>query len=421
MACPDDLTTEHRAKADARNLLSRGSGEPKPRDCHRQVRTPSVEPSSARPHEVGEHKLRGRPADLLTGLLIEPVMNAAKMRAMASSSAACQKPSKCRVTPGSPPGRLQVTATGTSFVPQTSWRARAALAPIVARLPAYAGYGGVVIKGSQVESGRIGIQIMSAARIAVTGRHTPYTNLLACVVWRASWIETFTSTNTRAVSTSDSCARGRHREPRCSTPRRNPWSSRRLTKDAQWSSAPRSARRCRTCRELHLVEIGGVSCARERRRGRWQEVVAESSAIGAACWRWVNVAAALAGGVGCQRPGRAARRKAEKPNDPAVILPPRQDLLATWAPSRRRGGRSRKMINKIGCKGLVIGRHRRRIESHEHVMSSLRGRGRGRSPQPWPQSDPIRFEVALDGVDRIEHRDVHHRVETGCLGIARLR
>ena len=31
----------------------------------------------ARPHEVGEHKLRGRPADLLTGLLIEPVMNAA--------------------------------------------------------------------------------------------------------------------------------------------------------------------------------------------------------------------------------------------------------------------------------------------------------------------------------------------------------
>ena len=51
----------------------------RPRDCHRQVRTPrpSVEPSSARPHEVGEHKLRGRPADLLTGLLIELVMNAA--------------------------------------------------------------------------------------------------------------------------------------------------------------------------------------------------------------------------------------------------------------------------------------------------------------------------------------------------------
>ena len=37
----------------------------------------SVEPSSARPHEVGEHKLRDRQADLLTGLLIEPVMDAA--------------------------------------------------------------------------------------------------------------------------------------------------------------------------------------------------------------------------------------------------------------------------------------------------------------------------------------------------------
>ena len=38
---------------------------------------PSVEPSSARPHEVAEHKLRDRLADLLTGLLIEPVMDAA--------------------------------------------------------------------------------------------------------------------------------------------------------------------------------------------------------------------------------------------------------------------------------------------------------------------------------------------------------
>ena len=31
--------------------------------------------------------------------------------------------------------------------------------------------------------------------------------------------------------------------------------------------------------------------------------VAESSAIGVACRRWMNVAAAVAGGVGCQRPG----------------------------------------------------------------------------------------------------------------------
>ena len=80
-----------------------------------------------------------------------------------------------------------------------------------------------------------------------------------------------------------------------------------------------------------------------------------------------------------------------------------------------------RMITKIGCKGLVIGLDRRRIEIHEHVVGRLRGRGRGRSDQPRPQSDPIRFEIALDGVDRIEHRDVRHRVEAGCLGIARLR
>ena len=133
------------------------------------------------------------------------------------------------------------------------------------------------------------------------------------------------------------------------------------------------------------------------------------------------------GGVGRRRrlpaPGKGrlgVRRKSR--NDPAVILPPRQDLLgdvgANLGAAADEAGRT---ITKIGCKGLVIGRRRRRIESHEHVMGSLRGRGRGRSPQPWPQSDPIRFELALDGVDRIEHRDVHHRVETGCLGIARLR
>ena len=41
-------------------------------------------------------------------------------------------------------------------------------------LPAYEGYGGVVINGSQVASGSVsGFKSVSAARIAVTGLHTP--------------------------------------------------------------------------------------------------------------------------------------------------------------------------------------------------------------------------------------------------------
>ena len=56
-------------------------------------------------------------------------------------------------------------------MPQTSWSARAALAPIAARLPAYAGYGGVVIKGSQAESGSVsGFRSVSAARLCLSYR-----------------------------------------------------------------------------------------------------------------------------------------------------------------------------------------------------------------------------------------------------------
>src|SRR6185369_2095105 len=44
----------------------------------RQVRTPSlsVEPSTQGLHEIGKYELRDGPADLLTGLLIESVMDA---------------------------------------------------------------------------------------------------------------------------------------------------------------------------------------------------------------------------------------------------------------------------------------------------------------------------------------------------------
>ena len=68
------------------------------------------------------------------------------------------------------------------------------------------------------------------------------------------------------------------------------------------------------------------------------------------------------GGVGRRRrlpaPGKGrlgVRRK--RRNDPAVILPPRQDLLgdvgANLGAAADEAGRT---ITKIGCKGLVIGR-----------------------------------------------------------------
>jgi hypothetical protein len=60
------------------------------------------------------------------------------------------------------------------------------------------------------------------------------------------------------------------------------------------SDLPMSFTSLRSAAYRALVSDGG---------GGGRTCVAESSAIGAACWRWVKVAAALAGGVGCQRPG----------------------------------------------------------------------------------------------------------------------
>src|SRR5687767_15920212 len=69
---------------------------------------------------------------------------------------------------------FQVALTATSFVPMASAITRAALAPIVAMLPAYDGYGGVGISVDHVASGSVaGLRSVSAWRIAVTGRHTP--------------------------------------------------------------------------------------------------------------------------------------------------------------------------------------------------------------------------------------------------------
>src|SRR5262245_30309350 len=113
------------------------------------------------------------------------------MRLIDCSSAASQNPGNGCVTSGRPPDCFQVIATGMLFVPNASCRARAALAPIVAKLPAYDGYGGVGSSGSHVGSGSVaGLRSVAASRIAVTGRHRPNTNLLVCVVISASWMDT---------------------------------------------------------------------------------------------------------------------------------------------------------------------------------------------------------------------------------------
>src|SRR5687767_11092329 len=96
------------------------------------------------------------------------------------------------------------------------------------------------------------------------------------------------------------------------------------------------------------------------------------------------------------RKGRLGAGRKGRP-DPTITSPPRQDLPgdvgANLGAAADEAGRT---ITKIGGKGLVIGLRRRRIESHEHVMSGLRGGSLGGSPQPWSQTDPIRFEVALN-------------------------
>src|SRR5262245_26179416 len=80
-----------------------------------------------------------------------------------------------------------------------------------AALPAYDGYGGVASSGVHIGSGSVaGLRSSAARRMAVTGRHSPYVNLLVNDVCRPSWRLTLRSANNRAVSTSDmpwSCAR----------------------------------------------------------------------------------------------------------------------------------------------------------------------------------------------------------------------
>ncbi len=61
------------------------------------------------------------------------------------------------------------------------------------------------------------------------------------------------------------------------------------------SDLPRSFTSLRSAAYRALVSDGG---------GVGRNCVAESAAIDAACCRCVKVAAALAGGVGCHRPGK---------------------------------------------------------------------------------------------------------------------
>ena len=92
------------------------------------------------------------------------------------------------VTSGSPPDCRQVAVTGMSLVPKASCSARAALAPMRRHV---AGIRRIRRRREQRQpasaSGSVaGLRSVSACRIAVTGRHRPYTNLLVCAVCRPS-------------------------------------------------------------------------------------------------------------------------------------------------------------------------------------------------------------------------------------------
>src|SRR5262245_18088844 len=74
--------------------------------------------------------------------------------------------------------------------------------PIAALLPAYLGKGGLPISDNQAGSGAVpGLPSSSARRMAVTGRHKPYCNLLAKVVCRASCRAMLVRAKRRAFST----------------------------------------------------------------------------------------------------------------------------------------------------------------------------------------------------------------------------
>src|SRR6476660_9735513 len=111
------------------------------------------------------------------------------MRLIPASFAAAENESNDRVTPGS---ASEVVENFTSSVPKRAASA-AAPAPLKELCPdVYDGNGGV---------GRSGVQVGSASRIAVTGRHTSKWYLQSQQTMAASAIATFKSANSRALST----------------------------------------------------------------------------------------------------------------------------------------------------------------------------------------------------------------------------
>src|SRR5437762_1190420 len=112
------------------------------------------------------------------------------MRLAPASFAAAENESNDRVTPGSP---SEVVENLTASVPKNSLRA-AAPAPLNELCPdVYDGNGGVAMSG---------VQVGSVARSAVTGRHTSNLYLHSQQIIAASASATFSSANSRALSTS---------------------------------------------------------------------------------------------------------------------------------------------------------------------------------------------------------------------------
>ena len=215
-------------------------------------------------------------------------------------------------------------ATGTSFVPLTCRRACGAWHQS-SRDCRHTTNGGVAIKDSQVESGSVSVFIGvrgADRRHGATGR----TNLSLCrlegIVDRDvdehEHAGRFTSDRFLSRTTSRATS---------STPGKKPVVVPMLDERRAMPSGRRSRGAVGLAEELHLIEIRGVSGARERRRGRRQDLCRR---VEGHRHRMLEMGE-RGGGVGRRRrlPAPGKRRLGvgrKRRNDPAVLLPPRQDL-----------------------------------------------------------------------------------------------
>ena len=174
--------------------------------------------------------------------------------------------------------------------------------------------------------------------------------------------------------------------------------------------------------QFHLVQIGGVTGAGQRRRRRRQVLRGRQQR---------QRRGVLKMGEGRVRVGRRRllpasrelrfRVRRERRDHPPVGLPPGQDFAGDGRTDRgAEADEARRIGPDTAGECGVVSRHRRGVDGHEHVVGRLRRRGFRRSASV-PQPDAVWLEHALERVDRVEHRDVRQREEAGGQRVLRRR